>query len=289
MKTYELLSRPCSFSTRLMSHPLLLVLLLVLVTSVHAQNIILKTGETIETRGVRRSGDMVMGKIQVGSSSGEVGYRVATITRIDFPDPPQLKTTAEFLSQGEPKKALADIDPVVKILRAISRSARQLVGAGRAARSRRPERNAARQGGRSAWRQDSQERDRPRDGARRPVAARPGTSTDGRLRQGAATLRRRDQGKRQTGCPGRGVGREGATRFLNQRQWDDAVLAYLHVPVFYADEKRWMPPALLGSARALRGLGDLEGAKRSFNDLTAKFPKSAQAEIARAELKKLPK
>ena len=55
--------------------------------------------------------------------------------------------------------------------------------------------------------------------------------------------------------------RKGDT-FLDQRQWDDAVLAYLHVPVFYADEKLWMPPALLGSARAFRGLGDLEGAKK---------------------------
>ena len=45
---------------------------------------------------------------------------------------------------------------------------------------------------------------------------------------------------------------------LAQRQWDDAVLAYLHVPVFYEEEKRWMPPALLGSARAFRGLEDLE-------------------------------
>ena len=103
MKTYELLSRPRSILDP--PHvPPLLVLLLVLVTSVHAQNIILKTGQTIETRGVRRSGDMVMGKIQVGSSSGEVGYQVATITRIDFPEPPQLKTTAEFLMPGRTEK-----------------------------------------------------------------------------------------------------------------------------------------------------------------------------------------
>ena len=76
---------------------------------------------------------------------------------------------------------------------------------------------------------------------------------------------------------------------LAQRQWDGAVLAYLHVPVFYEDEKLWMPPALLGSARAFRGLEDLERAKKSLNDLTAEYPKSAQAEIARAELQKLPK
>ena len=77
--------------------------------------------------------------------------------------------------------------------------------------------------------------------------------------------------------------------FLAQRQWDGAVLAYLHVPVFYEAEKRWMPPALLGSARAFRGLEDLERAKKSLNDLTAEYPQSAQAEMARAELQKLPK
>ena len=76
---------------------------------------------------------------------------------------------------------------------------------------------------------------------------------------------------------------------LAQRQWDTAVLAYLHVPVFYENEKLWMPPALLGSARAFRGLEDLESAKKSLNDLTAQYPKSAQAETARAELQKLPK
>ena len=57
---------------------------------------------------------MVMGKVQVGASSGEVGYQASTIAKIDFPEPPQLKTTAAFLSQGQPEKALADIEPVVK-------------------------------------------------------------------------------------------------------------------------------------------------------------------------------
>ena len=76
---------------------------------------------------------------------------------------------------------------------------------------------------------------------------------------------------------------------LAQRQWDGAVLAYLHVPVFYEKEEFWMPPALLGTARAFRGLEDLEEAKRSLNDLTTGYPKSAQAEIARAELQRLAK
>lgn len=93
--------------------PFALLVLLVLDRPLGAQNILLKTGQTIETKGVRRSGDMVMGKVQVGASSGEVGYQASTIAKIHFPDPPQLKTTAAFLSQGQPEKALADIEPVV--------------------------------------------------------------------------------------------------------------------------------------------------------------------------------
>ena len=90
-----------------------LVLVLVLIRP-SAQSILLKTGQTIETKGVRRSGDMVMIKVQVGASSGEVGYQASTIAKIAFPEPLQLKTTAAFLSQGQPEKALADIEPIVK-------------------------------------------------------------------------------------------------------------------------------------------------------------------------------
>ena len=92
----------------------LLVLAIVIGPSVQAQSILLKTGQTIETKGVRRSGDMVMIKVQVGASSGEVGYPASTIAKIAFPEPLQLKTTAVFLSQGQPEKALADIEPIVK-------------------------------------------------------------------------------------------------------------------------------------------------------------------------------
>jgi hypothetical protein len=57
---------------------------------------------------------MVMGKVQVGASSGEVGYQASTIAKIDFPQPPQLKTTEAFLGQEDWKNALAEIRPVVK-------------------------------------------------------------------------------------------------------------------------------------------------------------------------------
>ena len=86
-------------------------LALLLVGPTLAQNLQLKTGQTIKTQGVRRTGDMVMGAVQVGSSRGEVGYQAVTIARIDFPEPPQPKTTGDLLSQGTSAEGRAGAGP----------------------------------------------------------------------------------------------------------------------------------------------------------------------------------
>ena len=254
-----------------------------------SQNILLKTGQTIETKGVRRSGDMVMGKVQVGaSSSGEVGYQASTIAKIDFPEPPQLKTTEAFLAQGQPEKALADIGPVVKYYEPF----RDMPGNwwAQAALLK-----VSALGGMQLDREAETLGDEIRKSSTDPETARAA-----QLQLVPGLVRKEDFDKALQLCDAvikestkpevlaEAWVRRGDT-LLAQRQWDGAVLAYLHVPVFYEDEKRWMPPALLGSARAFRGLQDPERAKRSLNDLTAQYPKSAQAELARAELQKLPK
>jgi tetratricopeptide (TPR) repeat protein len=265
-----------------------ILLLLVFASPSGAQNILLKTGQTIETKGVRRSGDMVMGKVQIGASSGEVGYQAATIAKIDFPEPPQLKTTAAFLSQGQPEKALADIGPVVKYYEPF----RDVPGNwwAQAALLK-----VSALGGMQLDKQAETLGDEIRRNSTDPETARAA-----QLQLIPGLVRKEDFEKALHLCDA--VIKE-STRpevlaeawvrrgdvLLAQRQWDGAVLAYLHVPVFYQDEKRWMPIALLGSARAFRGLEDPERAKRSLNDLTAQYPKSVQAELARAELQKLPK
>lgn len=267
---------------------LVLVLLIGVAPSAQAERILLKTGQTIESKGVRRSGDMVMVKVQVGASSGEVGYRVSTIAKIAFPEPLQLKTTAVFLSQGQPEKALADIEPIVKYYDHF----RDIPGNwwAPAALLKLSALNGM---------QLDKEAGRLGDEIRKNVID-PETARAAQLQLVAGLVHKGEYDKALQLCDS--VIKESAKAevlaeawvdrgdaLLAQRQWDDAVLAYLHVPVFYQEEKRWMPPALLGSARAFRGLEDLEEAKRSLNDLAAGYPKSAQAEIARTELQKLPK
>ena len=82
-------------------------------SGVFAQTIVLRTGQRVETTGVRRSGDKVMGKIEVAGTAGEVGHDVSAIAKIEFPEPQGIKRAAELLSQGEPEKALADINPII--------------------------------------------------------------------------------------------------------------------------------------------------------------------------------
>src|SRR5947207_98786 len=90
--------------------PIMLMLMLVIVDpSARAQQISLKTGLKVDSQGVRRDGDIIMGKVQVGSGSGEVGYNVSQIARIDFPEPRGLKNANDLLVQGQAEKALAEI------------------------------------------------------------------------------------------------------------------------------------------------------------------------------------
>jgi tetratricopeptide (TPR) repeat protein len=267
---------------------LLLLLVFILVRPAYSQNILLKTGQTIETRGVRRSDDMVMGRVQAGATSGEVGYQASAIARINFPAPPQLKTAGAFLAQGQPEKALAEIGPVVKYYDPF----RDLPGNWWA-------QAALLKVSALCGMQLDKEAEALGDEIRKS-STDPETARAAQLQLIPGLVRKESFEKALQLCDavikestrpevlGEAWVRRGDA-LLAQRQWDNAVLAYLHVPVFHEDQERWMPPALLGSARAFRSLDDPERAKRSLNDLIAQYPKSAEAELARAELQKLPK
>lgn len=253
-----------------------------------AQNIVLKSGQTIETRGVRRNGDMIMGSVAVGQSRGEVGYQLSAVARINFPEPPQLKSASALLTKGQPEKALAEIEPVVKYYEPF----RDVPGNYWAeAALLKVSALAAMQLDKEAESLGEEIRENVTD---------PETARAAQLQIVGGLVHKEQYDKAITLCDNiikessqPSVLAEAWVRkgdaYLAQRIWDKAELAYLHIPVFYEDEKLWMPPALLGSARAFRGLEDLDRAKKSLNDLAQQFPQSPQAELARAELRKLSK
>ncbi|MGZ4983851.1 MAG: tetratricopeptide repeat protein [Chthoniobacterales bacterium] len=251
-----------------------------------AQTIVLKTGQRVETLGVRRSGDKIMGKIEVGGSAGEVGQPISSIAKIEFPEPQGLKVAADLLSQGQAEKALAEITPVL----AFYEQFRDIPGAWWA---------------QAAVIKVSALAALGRDVDAEPLAQQiqrtatdPETARAANLRIASSLVKKQEYEKAAQICD---AAIKESTRpevladawvtkgnvLLAQKDWDDALLAFLRVPVFYRDEKLFMPPALLGSARAYRRLDDIEHAKRALKDLIAAFPKSSEAAIAQTELQKL--
>jgi tetratricopeptide (TPR) repeat protein len=267
---------------------LLFLFMLLFVSPGHGQTIILKTDQRVETLGLRRDGDMVLGKVQVGGGSGEIGYHLSQIAKIEFPEPRGLKSAADLMTQGQPEKALAEIEPVVAFYQAFKEipgswwSQAALIKVSMLAALQRA-------GEAEALAADIQK-----------SVTDPETARGAQVRLAGGLIRKRDFQKALAICDA--AIKESldpeivANAWLNkgdalfaQKEWDAALLAYLHVPVFFPDQKLVMPGALLGSGKASALLDDKTQATRSFNDLIAAFPKSAQAAVAQSELQKLQK
>ncbi|MGI8819488.1 MAG: tetratricopeptide repeat protein [Chthoniobacterales bacterium] len=267
---------------------LLLLALLPGRSSASAQTIILKNGQEVETRGVSRRGDKVMAKIEVAGTSGEAGYDLRAIARIQFPEPRGLKIGAELLAQGQPEKALAEVTPIINFYAPF----KDLPGAWWSAAA------VIKVSALAALQRDAEAQ--PLAVEIQKNATDPEVARAANLRIAAALVKKLEYEKAAEICD---AAIKESTRpevladawvtkgnlLLAQKEWDSALLAFLRVPVFYQDEKLFMPPALLGSARAYRRLDDLERAKKSLNELIADFPKSAEAALAQSELQKLSK
>ena len=69
---------------------------------------------TIPAATVRRSGNSILVTVPVANGvRGEVGYPAASVTRIEMPEPPQLKTARQLVTDGKAEQALREIGGVV--------------------------------------------------------------------------------------------------------------------------------------------------------------------------------
>ena len=255
----------------------------------YAQNILLKDGQTITTSGVRRDGASVAAKIKTASGGeGEIGYPVASIARIEFPDPAVRKTATELLAQNKPEDALKQLAPVL----AYYAPFRDVPG--------------------NWWTQlaflqvDALSRlNREADmqavitDLSRLGAANPEILRSVKIRQGITLERKGEYSKaldvlnpvvRDENAPPASVA-EGwlavGGALLGQRNYRAAQLAYLHIPVYSPELTHLMPSALLGSGVALVGLDDKGRAVNTFEDLLSHFPNSPEAADAKNRLKNL--
>lgn len=261
-----------------------------------AQNIILKDGRTIVTKSIRRQGDNIMATVEIPTSSassapsrpqlGEIGYPVSSIEKLDFPEPTQLRNVPDLILQGKAAEALRQIEPVVRYYEgfrdapgswwdeAALLKVQALLAMGNEKEAdplieliarfvTRPETVRAAQALKAAA--------MTRNGSHAEALKIYETLTKEAMRHWTLATVAVNKGRSH----------------LALKQYEPALLSFLQIPVFYPDEKIFVPQAMLGSAQAYFALEDLPRAKETLKELIQEYPSSPQAKDAADEQEKI--
>ena len=249
-------------------------------------NLDLNDGRQIAATGFRLEGDTLLATQRVEAGTGEIGYPLAAVKKVEFPNPGQLATAANLLAAGKAADALTQIDPIVAYYSPLKsvpgnwwlpaalvkidalvalrreRESDSLLGE----LSQAPNNPAAAEAARVRTAESLVRRGNVRQA--QPIfddLVRTSTNPD--------VLARAWEGKGQI--------------LLSEHDYEPALLACLHVPVFYPDNHLAMRPALLNSGRAFAGIDNRDRARESFQHLISDYPFSPEASEAKSELQKL--
>ncbi len=77
--------------------------------------------------------------------------------------------------------------------------------------------------------------------------------------------------------------------YMNQNDYEDALLSYLTVSVFYADNNGLVPDALYGCGLCYERMKDLDRAKEMFEKLLSGFKSAPDQKLAEGEIVKINK
>jgi hypothetical protein len=115
-----------------MKSVLLLLISVLFAAQGGAQTILLKDGKRVTPKSIRRQGDNIMAQSPSVAGApavqGEVGYPLAQIEKIEFPEPAVLKTAPDLLANGKAAEGAGATRTSADLLHRISRCAGQLLG-----------------------------------------------------------------------------------------------------------------------------------------------------------------
>ena len=94
---------------------------LTLAPAVFAQDLILKDGKVLATKGLKRQGDTILATLDLSggdpaqaAKTGVFGFPLAQIAKLDFPEPAQFRTMPDLIAQGHGAEALAQLELIIK-------------------------------------------------------------------------------------------------------------------------------------------------------------------------------
>jgi tetratricopeptide (TPR) repeat protein len=273
-----------------MKSVLLLLISVLFAAQGGAQTILLKDGKRVTPKSIRRQGDNIMAQSPSVAGApavqGEVGYPLAQIEKIEFPEPAVLKTAPDLLANGKAAEALAQLEPVLTYYAGFRDAPGSYWG----------DVAAAKLAALTTLGRDSDAEPLARQII--DTASNSETSRAAQAQLAGIAGRKGDHERAIKLCDE--VLKESsksetmATAAINKarshqalKQWERALLAYLQIPVFYPEQKTAAPASLLGAAQCYFELSDLPRARASLDELSKNFASSTEAGDAKAELDKV--
>lgn len=261
----------------------LVLLLLAGVGLTCGQTVVLKDGRVLTPTRLSKRGDELILELP---SSSQISVKVELISRIDSPEPPQIRQAVELLLAGDGETAITVVERVVNDqaeLREIPgswwglaalRLAQALESEGRGLEAQSLAEKIARL-------EVEPELARAAEVQVAAILLRRGD------RQGAARLVDRVLKESRSSLARAGAFVVKGGCLLAEEKWEEAMLSFVHVSVFYPGESAWLPAVLLGRGRALIGMEDFAAARSALEELRASYPKTPEAKTALQELQRL--
>jgi len=261
----------------------IIAILLLLSMMAPAQSLVLKDGRVVGATRVLRKGDKIVAE---SAPAGEAIFAITEIERIAFPEPPEIARVPELIVAGKGEEAIALIEPVVNY----QVDFRELPGNWWAEAALR-----------LAQALEAQERGLESQSLAEKISASApnreiACAADVQIavvllrrgdRERALRLAERVLAESRRSGPRAGAFVVKGQCLLAEEKWEDAILSFLQVPVFYPGETGLLPGVILGRGRALLGMDDFSAARAALEELRLSYPASAEAKLALKELERV--
>lgn len=268
---------------------LLTILTLGLANFAAAQNIVLGSGRVVPTQGVSMKDGNIIAKVERIEQGkpviAEVPVPLAQVKKIDFPVPPELAQAQDLSVQGKNAEAIALLKKVLDA----QEQFREVPGNwwDKAALLTT-----------QMYLQDKKDVDA--DGMARKLvkSVNPemvhaanvqlaAVNISWGVKSTAESLIEKVLKESKDAAPRAGAYIIRGDVLLKEEKYEDALYAYMQVPVFYPSEKILLPAALLGRGRAHLGMDDLADARAALEELRRDYPATAAAKAAEEDLKRV--
>jgi hypothetical protein len=260
---------------------LLLVLVLCAAPLLRGQTFYFPDGRKVSVPEARIVGDKIVVTLTLGDgATGEISQPIAKLARVDWPVPPAVAEAEAELKAGRALEALKKIDTVLPAQEAFREVPGSWWSQGAVVRA-----EALARLGKDVDAEVILERLRrakaePALIARTELAIVGALAGAGKREQARARLALLQAAATDDASLARIALITGRLALADGKA-EDALLAYLRVPVLYPGEEDSLPAALLGSIQCYRALGETARAEAAAAALAERFPQSPEAAEAR--------